>query len=107
MSTIRERAAALNLAEKLCVRPQAPGVAIKPAQASSIWSSLISHLRSTVTVKRRLVHLRSHNDCFLGSEAVDVLAGHITNAKGFEGEALLHLFCLTMYLTRLVLVLFI
>ncbi|MEQ2231483.1 hypothetical protein ILYODFUR_000915 [Ilyodon furcidens] len=85
MSTIRERAAALNLAEKLCVRPQAPGVAIKPAQASSIWSSLISHLRSTVTVKRRLVHLRSHNDCFLGSEAVDVLAGHITNAKGFEG----------------------
>ncbi|MEQ2166201.1 hypothetical protein GOODEAATRI_025500, partial [Goodea atripinnis] len=73
-----------------------PGVAIKPAQASSIWSCLISHLRSTVTVKRRLVHLRSHNDCFLGSEAVDVLAGHITNAKGFEGEALLHLFCLTM-----------
>uniref|UniRef100_A0A8C5DD09 DEP domain-containing protein 7 n=1 Tax=Gouania willdenowi TaxID=441366 RepID=A0A8C5DD09_GOUWI len=52
-------------------------VATKPAQASSIWSALIAHLRSTVTVKRRRVHLKSHSDCFLGSEAVD----HIINSK--------------------------
>ncbi|KAM4574025.1 DEP domain-containing protein 7-like isoform 2-T2 [Odontesthes bonariensis] len=87
MASIRERGAALNLAEKLCVRPQAPGVATKPAQSSSMWSSLISHLKSTVTVKRRLVHLKSHSDCFLGSEAVDVVTEHITHARGFEGAS--------------------
>uniref|UniRef100_A0A3Q2SSK2 DEP domain-containing protein 7 n=1 Tax=Fundulus heteroclitus TaxID=8078 RepID=A0A3Q2SSK2_FUNHE len=87
MSSIRERAAALNLAEKLCLRPPAPGAAVKPPQAPSMWSSLISHLRAKVPVKRRLVHLKSHNDCFLGSEAVDVLVEHIHGAKGFEGAA--------------------
>ncbi|KAL3062025.1 hypothetical protein OYC64_010031 [Pagothenia borchgrevinki] len=85
MSSIKERAAALNLADKLCVRPQAPGVASKPVQSSSMWSSLLSHLRSSVTVKRRRVHLKSHSDCFLGSEAVDVLTEHISCGKAFEG----------------------
>ncbi|XP_028305759.1 DEP domain-containing protein 7-like [Gouania willdenowi] len=82
MSTIKERAAALNLAQKLCVRPLAISVATKPAQASSIWSALIAHLRSTVTVKRRRVHLKSHSDCFLGSEAVDVLEQQISHVRG-------------------------
>ncbi|KAI4825750.1 hypothetical protein KUCAC02_021420 [Chaenocephalus aceratus] len=85
MSSIKERAAALNLADKLCVRPQAPGVANKPVQSSSMWSSLLSHLRSSVTVTRRRVHLKSHGDCFLGSEAVDVLTEHISCGKAFEG----------------------
>ncbi|XP_068596063.1 DEP domain-containing protein 7-like [Brachionichthys hirsutus] len=87
MASIKERAAALNLAEKLCVRPQAHGAASKPVQSSCIWSGLISHLKSSVTVKRRRVHLKSHNDCFLGSEAVDVVAEHLGGAKGFEGVA--------------------
>ncbi|KAL7402317.1 hypothetical protein ABVT39_013042 [Epinephelus coioides] len=78
MASIKERAAALHLAEKLCVRPQAPGVTSKPVQSSSMWSGLISQLRSSVTVKRRRVHLKSHGDCFLGSEAVDVVAEHIS-----------------------------
>uniref|UniRef100_A0A8C6PBD9 DEP domain-containing protein 7 n=1 Tax=Nothobranchius furzeri TaxID=105023 RepID=A0A8C6PBD9_NOTFU len=60
----------------------ASGGATKPVQSSSIWSRLISHLRSSVTVKRRLVLLKSHNDCFLGNEAVDALAEHIANAEG-------------------------
>ncbi|XP_019216338.1 DEP domain-containing protein 7 isoform X3 [Oreochromis niloticus] len=51
-----------------------------------MWSSLISHLKSTVTVKRRRVLLKSHSDCFLGSEGVDVLAEYIAKAKGFEGS---------------------
>ncbi|XP_068168755.1 DEP domain-containing protein 7-like [Antennarius striatus] len=85
MASIRERAAALNLAEKLCVRPQAHGAASKPVQSSCLWSGLISHLKSSVTVKRRRVHLKSHNDCFLGSEAVDVMAEHLSGAKGLEG----------------------
>ncbi|XP_051238039.1 DEP domain-containing protein 7-like isoform X1 [Dicentrarchus labrax] len=87
MASIKERAAALNLAEKLCVRPQAHGVASKPVQSSSMWSGLISHLRSSVKVKRRRVHLKSHSDCFLGSEAVDVVAEHINHVKGFEGAS--------------------
>ncbi|XP_028263539.1 DEP domain-containing protein 7-like [Parambassis ranga] len=85
MASIKERAAALNLAEKLCVRPEACGVSPKPVQSSSMWSSLISHLRAAVTVKHRRVHLKSHSDCFLGSEAVDVLAEHITHVRGLEG----------------------
>ncbi|XP_042352325.1 LOW QUALITY PROTEIN: DEP domain-containing protein 7-like [Plectropomus leopardus] len=78
MASIKERAAALNLADKLCVRPQAHGATSKPVQSSSMWSSLISHLRSSVTVKCRRVHLRSRGECFLGSEAVDVVAEHIS-----------------------------
>uniref|UniRef100_A0A3P9HN40 DEP domain-containing protein 7 n=1 Tax=Oryzias latipes TaxID=8090 RepID=A0A3P9HN40_ORYLA len=70
MASIKERAAALKLAEKLSAR--LPGVSTNSDQLSSMWTSLISHLRSTVIVKRRLVHLKSHSDCFLGSEAVDV-----------------------------------
>lgn len=63
----------------------AHAVAWKPVQSSSMWSGLISHLRSSVTVKRRRVHLRAHSDCFLGSEAVDVVAEHLNSVKGFEG----------------------
>ncbi|KAM9364951.1 DEP domain-containing protein 7-like [Pholidichthys leucotaenia] len=85
MTSIRERAAALNLADKFCARPQATGVAIKEIQSSFIWSSIISHLRSTVTVKRRRIHFKSHSGCFLGSEAVDVLAEYIPHVKGLEG----------------------
>ncbi|XP_037539287.1 DEP domain-containing protein 7-like [Nematolebias whitei] len=87
MSSIKERAAALNLAEKLCARSQGSGVPTKPVQSASIWSSLIAHLRFSVTVKRRLVHLKSHSDCFLGSEAVDVVEEHVANAKGLEGAS--------------------
>ncbi|XP_024138153.1 DEP domain-containing protein 7 [Oryzias melastigma] len=82
MASIKERAAALKLAEKLSVGRQAPGVSTAPPSSSSMWNGLISHLRSTVTVKRRLVHLKSHSDCFLGAEAVDVLADYIKQTKG-------------------------
>ncbi|XP_075898762.1 DEP domain-containing protein 7-like [Nelusetta ayraudi] len=85
MSTIKERAAALNLAGKLCVRPQVCGASNKPVQSSLIWSGLIFHLRSSVTAKRRRVHLKTHNDCFLGSEAVDVGAEHLRGVKYMEG----------------------
>uniref|UniRef100_A0A665TKZ1 DEP domain-containing protein 7 n=1 Tax=Echeneis naucrates TaxID=173247 RepID=A0A665TKZ1_ECHNA len=57
----------------------------RPSQSPSLWSGLISHLRSSVTVKRRRVHLKSHSDCFLGSEAVDVVAGHINHVLVLEG----------------------
>nr|XP_057931723.1 DEP domain-containing protein 7-like isoform X2 [Doryrhamphus excisus] len=85
MASIKERAAALNLAEKLRPRPLVQGFAVKPAQCLPLASSLISHLRSTLKVKRRRVYLKSHNDCFLGTEAVDVVVEHITTDKAFEG----------------------
>lgn len=78
-----ERAAALNLAEKLCVRPTS-GQVIKPINSCLLWSSLITDLKSTVTVKRRRVHIKAHSDCFLGSEAVDVVAEHLKLSKKFE-----------------------
>ncbi|XP_023180459.1 DEP domain-containing protein 7-like [Xiphophorus maculatus] len=86
MASIRERAAALKLPEKLrAFSPPAAGV--KAAQSSSIWSDLIAHLRSKVTVKRRLVQFKAHSDCFVGSEAVDVLLRHAANANGLQGGA--------------------
>lgn len=69
----------------------ARGVASKPVdlQSFSLWSGLISHLRSSVRVKCRRVHLKFHSDCFLGSEAVDVLTEHIIHVKGLEGVCVL------------------
>ncbi|KAM7003465.1 DEP domain-containing protein 7-like [Tautogolabrus adspersus] len=84
MASIKDRAAALNLTEKMCIRPQAHGDGRKTVQ-SNFWSGLISHLRSSVTVKRQRVHLKSHSDCFLGSEAADAAEQHIHNVKGFQG----------------------
>ncbi|XP_054862441.1 T-complex protein 11-like protein 1 [Amphiprion ocellaris] len=91
MASIRERAAALQLAEKLRVRPPVPAATItrpsssSSSSSSSMWNLLISNLRSSVTVKRRRVHLKSHSDCFVGSEAVDVLMDHIGHMKGVQG----------------------
>ncbi|XP_077372527.1 DEP domain-containing protein 7-like [Festucalex cinctus] len=85
MATIKERAAALNLAEKLRNRPQARGLFVKAPQCPSLGSSIISHLRSSLKGRRRRVYLVSHNDCFLGSEAVDAVAEYIGSDKTFEG----------------------
>lgn len=81
MASIKERAAALNLADKLCVRPTS-GQDVKPVHSCLLWSSLITYLRSSVTIKKRRVHIKAHSDCFLGSEAVDVAAEHLS--KKFE-----------------------
>ncbi|XP_077953900.1 DEP domain-containing protein 7-like [Gasterosteus aculeatus] len=64
------------------------GAASRPAQSSCVWSCLISHLRSSVTVKRRRINPKSHGDCFLSSEAVDTLEEHINCAKVIEGAFL-------------------
>ncbi|XP_056138349.1 DEP domain-containing protein 7-like [Lampris incognitus] len=84
MASVREKAAALRLEQKLCVRPQAHGMVMKPAESTSMWSNLVSYLKSSVKVKHRRVHLKSHSDCFLGSEAVDVLADYISQIKSLE-----------------------
>ncbi|XP_077418961.1 DEP domain-containing protein 7 isoform X2 [Vanacampus margaritifer] len=59
----------------------------KPFRATQIWSSIISNLHTHVEVKRRRHNLKSYQDCFLGSEAVDVVLAHITLNRFFGDEA--------------------
>uniref|UniRef100_A0A3B4VF04 DEP domain-containing protein 7 n=1 Tax=Seriola dumerili TaxID=41447 RepID=A0A3B4VF04_SERDU len=59
----------------------------KPFRATYIWSSIISNLHTHVEVKRRRHNLKSYHDCFLGSEAVDVVLAHITLNRFFGDEA--------------------
>uniref|UniRef100_A0A667XBA4 DEP domain-containing protein 7 n=1 Tax=Myripristis murdjan TaxID=586833 RepID=A0A667XBA4_9TELE len=58
----------------------------KPFRATFIWSSIISNLQSHVEVKRRRHNLKSYHDCFLGSEAVDVVLAHVIQSR-FCGDA--------------------
>ncbi|KAJ8248945.1 hypothetical protein GJAV_G00229490 [Gymnothorax javanicus] len=86
MATVREKAAALNLTGTFFSpmhRPPEHRMANKPFRATYIWSSIINNLQSQVEVKRRRLNLKSHNDCFLGSEAVDVVLAHVTQNKFF------------------------
>ncbi|XP_077376155.1 DEP domain-containing protein 7 [Festucalex cinctus] len=59
----------------------------KPFRATQIWSSIISNLHTHVEVKRRRHNLKSYQDCFLGSEAVDAVLAHITLNRFFGDEA--------------------
>lgn len=59
----------------------------KPFRATYIWGSIISNLHTRVEVKRRRHNLKSYHDCFLGSEAVDVVLAHITLNRFFGDEA--------------------
>ncbi|KAL6113208.1 depdc7 [Pungitius sinensis] len=68
-------------------RTAEPGMAGKPFRATFIWSSIISNLQSRVEVKRRRHNLKPYHDCFLGSEAVDVVLTHITMNRFFGDEA--------------------
>ncbi|KAK3569639.1 hypothetical protein QTP86_002666 [Hemibagrus guttatus] len=53
----------------------------KPFRATFIWSSIINNLQAQVEVKRRRHNLKSYHNCFLGSEAVDVVLAHIIQNK--------------------------
>ncbi|XP_062860576.1 DEP domain-containing protein 7 [Trichomycterus rosablanca] len=62
-------------------RPPDNRMAGKPFRATFIWSSIINNLQSQVEVKRRRHNLKSYHNCFLGSEAVDVVLAHIIQNK--------------------------
>uniref|UniRef100_A0A6I8PJU7 DEP domain-containing protein 7 n=1 Tax=Ornithorhynchus anatinus TaxID=9258 RepID=A0A6I8PJU7_ORNAN len=81
MATVREKAAALNL--PVAHRPVGFSVAQKPFGATYVWSSIIHTLRTQVEVKKRRHHLKFHNDCFVGSDAVDVIFSHLIQNKYF------------------------
>ncbi|KAM4723149.1 DEP domain-containing protein 7-like [Rhinophrynus dorsalis] len=66
--------------------PGGPNVNRKQFRATYIWSSLIHALHTQVEVKKRRHHLKYHHDCFIGSEAVDVIFAHLVQHKYF-GDA--------------------
>lgn len=59
----------------------------KPFRATYIWGSIISNLQTHVEVKHRRHNLKSYQDCFLGSEAVDVVLAHLALSRFFGDEA--------------------
>uniref|UniRef100_A0A2K6QFI2 DEP domain-containing protein 7 n=1 Tax=Rhinopithecus roxellana TaxID=61622 RepID=A0A2K6QFI2_RHIRO len=58
-------------------------VAQQPFGATYVWSSIINTLQTQVEVKKRRHRLKRHNDCFVGSEAVDVIFSHLIQNKYF------------------------
>ncbi|XP_067245049.1 DEP domain-containing protein 7 [Chanodichthys erythropterus] len=62
-------------------RPPDTGMAGKPFRATYIWTNIINNLQTQVEVKRRRHNLKIYHDCFLGSEAVDVVLAHIIQSK--------------------------
>ncbi|XP_072511778.1 DEP domain-containing protein 4 isoform X2 [Notamacropus eugenii] len=48
-----------------------------PFQATQLWNGIIHSLHTQVEVKRRRQHFRTYKDCFTGSDAVDVVLGHL------------------------------
>uniref|UniRef100_A0A8D0GXY5 DEP domain-containing protein 7 n=1 Tax=Sphenodon punctatus TaxID=8508 RepID=A0A8D0GXY5_SPHPU len=63
-------------------------LAQKPFGATLVWSSIIDTLQSRVEVKKRRQNLKCYNDCFIGSEAVDVVYAHLLQNKYFGDVAI-------------------
>ncbi|XP_059392628.1 DEP domain-containing protein 7 [Carassius carassius] len=91
MASVRDKVAALNILGKfysplntpldhrLISRPQ--DVQTNKVEKKEIWSHIITALQAQVKVKKRRQHLRSHDNCFLGSDAVDVIQDYLTQNK--------------------------
>lgn len=58
-------------------------MAQKPFGATFVWSSIISALQTQVEVKKRRQNLKCYHDCFIGSDAVDVVFAHLLQNKYF------------------------
>ncbi|XP_041350977.1 DEP domain-containing protein 7-like [Gigantopelta aegis] len=54
---------------------------IGPFRATQIWNEIIYHLKSRVEVKRRRLKMRSYDNCFTGTDAVDVVLHYLLNDK--------------------------
>ncbi|KAK6472577.1 DEP domain-containing protein 7-like isoform X1 [Huso huso] len=93
MATVREKAASLNLIGTMYSPMHNPprtlvdaGMEQKPFRATFIWSSIINNLQTRVVVKKRRHNLKYHHNCFIGSDAVDVILAHLVQNK-FFGDA--------------------
>uniref|UniRef100_A0A3B3RT76 DEP domain-containing protein n=1 Tax=Paramormyrops kingsleyae TaxID=1676925 RepID=A0A3B3RT76_9TELE len=48
-----------------------------PFHATQLWKNIIHALQTQVEVRPRRLHLRTHADCFTGSDAVDAVLSHL------------------------------
>ncbi|XP_027627839.1 DEP domain-containing protein 7, partial [Tupaia chinensis] len=64
-------------------KKQGFSVAQKPFGATYVWGSIVHALQTQVEVKRRRHRFQRHSDCFIGSEAVDVIFSHLVQNKYF------------------------
>ncbi|XP_048886905.1 DEP domain-containing protein 4 isoform X2 [Brienomyrus brachyistius] len=48
-----------------------------PFHATQLWKNIIQALQTQVEVRPRRLHLRTHADCFTGSDAVDAVLSHL------------------------------
>ncbi|XP_036596504.1 DEP domain-containing protein 7-like isoform X2 [Trichosurus vulpecula] len=85
MSAVQEKVAALSISALYSPEHKPPGfsVARKSIGATYIWSSIVNTLQTEVEVKKRRHHLKWHDDCFVGSDAVDLLFSHLIQNKFF------------------------
>ncbi|KAM9373063.1 DEP domain-containing protein 7 [Phaethornis superciliosus] len=85
MATVREKAAALSLSAVCSPAARPPGFSLaqKPFGATYVWSSIINALQTQVEVKKRRQNLKCYHDCFIGSDAVDVVFAHLLQNKYF------------------------
>ncbi|XP_053305260.1 DEP domain-containing protein 7 [Spea bombifrons] len=85
MATVREKALALSLCPTYSPlrAPPGPSFGPRPFRATYIWNNIIHALRTQVEVKRRRHRLKYHHDCFIGSDAVDVVFAHLVQQKYF------------------------
>ncbi|XP_060117085.1 DEP domain-containing protein 7 [Heteronotia binoei] len=85
MATVKEKAAALNLCPIYSPANKPPGFSLaqRPFGATYVWSNIINALHTQVEVKKRRQNLKCYNDCFIGSNAVDVVYAHLLQNKYF------------------------
>ncbi|XP_054825958.1 DEP domain-containing protein 7-like [Eublepharis macularius] len=85
MASVKEKAAALNLCPLYSPANKPPGFSLaqRPFGATYVWSSIINALETQVEVKKRHQNLKCYNDCFIGSDAVDVVYAHLLQNKYF------------------------
>ncbi|XP_063970858.1 DEP domain-containing protein 7-like isoform X1 [Lytechinus pictus] len=48
-----------------------------PFRATKMWNAIVDHLKTAVDIRTRKHMMRSYEDCFLGSDAVDVICGYM------------------------------
>ncbi|XP_030844492.1 DEP domain-containing protein 7 [Strongylocentrotus purpuratus] len=48
-----------------------------PFRATKMWNAIVDHLKTAVDVRTRKHMMRSYEDCFLGSDAVDVICDYL------------------------------
>ncbi|XP_042608589.1 DEP domain-containing protein 7 isoform X2 [Cyprinus carpio] len=91
MASVKDKVAALNIVGKFYSPLNTPldhrlinrtqDVQTNKTEKKEIWSHMIAALQAQVKVKKRRQHLRSHDNCFLGSDAVDVIQDYLTQNK--------------------------